>query len=120
VQHDGAPAIHLEDAAAAATQLQFLLHRPARHGGHGGGHEQSIAGRVAGCVAVGGVFAVPGEQDVALVQPRIPEAVQDQDGPVHRAIRQVDVEAVAAGQPVARHGKQLVSAGQQTGERSTR
>jgi hypothetical protein len=41
------------------------------------------------------------EQYFALVDPRIPQAVEDEDCPVHRPVRQVDVEPAALGQPLA-------------------
>jgi hypothetical protein len=73
-------------------------------------------GRVAGCLAVGGVFAAPGEQHVALVQPGVPKDVENQDRPVHRPVRQDDVEPGALGQPVAQEREQLVRGDQETAE----
>src|SRR5260370_981683 len=74
-------------AAAVAAQSQLLLHLMAEHRRHRDGDEQAVRGRVSGCIVVGGVVGAPGEQDVALVEPRVPEAVEDQYRPVHRPVR---------------------------------
>jgi hypothetical protein len=119
-ERDGTATVQVQDAAAVATERQLLLHLPAEHRRHGGGHEQPVRGRVDGCVdgcvVVGGVLADLGEQYVALVEPRIPEGVEHKDRPVHRPVPQADVEPVAAGQPAARQEEQFACRGQETAE----
>ena len=100
-------AVHLEDAAAVAAQDELLVHVAAGPRCHRGGDEHPVRGRIGARAAVGGVVSAACQQDIALVEPRIPEAVQHQDCPVHRPVRQADVEPAILGQPIAGESEQF-------------
>jgi CheY-like chemotaxis protein len=51
--------------------------------------------------ALWGVLGATGEQHVGLVNPRVPEEVKQEDGPVHPPVHQPDGDCASAGQPVA-------------------
>ena len=56
------------------------------------------------------------EQHIALVNPRIPETVKDEDRPVRPPVREADVEILALGQPIAGESEQVLGYRHQAAE----